>query len=154
MSDPVKELVELRELIENLDKRLIVILSTRLALSVDFARVKQELKLRTKDTDRETILHQMYEQWATERDVEPKLVHRIFDLVLKASRNRQHDYLRENELKNHVSFKEAVSHGDATPEDEEDWIERWHASDSTITLQQYLGYSKEEYQKFLTTRGD
>lgn len=151
MIDPAKELMSLRDLIESLDKQLITLLSTRLSLSKDFAEIKNNLGLPTKDTDREIILHQLYEHWAKERDVEPKLVYKIFDLILKASKIRQKDFLRQKELLNHKTFRERVN--DETDETEDKdvgkWIDNWKKSNSELSLQEYLGFSNKEYMEIV-----
>lgn len=89
LTDNAKNLVELRDLIESLDKRIIVLLSARLSLAEDFAEVKKELGITTQDKDREIILHQLYDRWAIDRGVEPDLVHKIFDDIISVSRKRQ-----------------------------------------------------------------
>ena len=91
MTDNTQELIELREMIESIDKRIIVLLSARLSLAEDFVKVKKALGITTQDKDRERILHQLYERWANEREVEPELVHSIFNEIIAVSRRRQDD---------------------------------------------------------------
>lgn len=43
------------------------------------------------------------------------------------------------------SFIELVLDGQASCEEADDFVERWHESDSTMSLHKYLGLSWEDY---------
>lgn len=49
-----------------------------------------------------------------------------------------------------MTFLEACQRGEASAEDIDDWIERWHTIDSQgMTLAAYLGMTEEEYSEWL-----
>jgi chorismate mutase len=89
----MNQLMELRNNIEVLDKRIISIVGVRLALAADFAKLKQAHNLKIHDPERENILHRLYENWSKELDVEPKLIRSIFESILSASKARQADLI-------------------------------------------------------------
>jgi hypothetical protein len=50
----------------------------------------------------------------------------------------------------HLSFVDAVLAGQATTDDVDDWVERWHSTDTGDTeLHQFLGLDEREMESWL-----
>lgn len=53
-------------------------------------------------------------------------------------------------MSRHLSFVDAVLAGQATTDDVDDWVERWHSSDTgDIELNQFLGLDEREMESWL-----
>ena len=52
-------------------------------------------------------------------------------------------------MSRHLSFVDAVLAGQATTDDVDDWVERWHSTDTgDIELHQYLGLDEREMESW------
>lgn len=49
------------------------------------------------------------------------------------------------------SFIDMCRQGTANPEDFDDFVEKWHQSESPLTIYEFLGMSVEEYAVVLTS---
>lgn len=47
------------------------------------------------------------------------------------------------------TFKELIINGEATYKDFEDYVDEWHASESTLPLHEYLELTREQYHMLI-----
>jgi len=80
---------DLRKLIDHCDEKLLQTLATRFRLVKKMGRLKSNQKVPVKDLDREHILLKEREIWGAMLELDPDLIHQVFQTVLKHSRKIQ-----------------------------------------------------------------
>jgi chorismate mutase len=85
---------ELREEIEFLDRKFLVLLAKRLKLAEDIARIKEDLGMPVLDEERESHLKDKWRSWAKEMELEEEFVLSILHEVLRMSKKVQREQLK------------------------------------------------------------
>ena len=83
------DLMETRELIDDLDRELVDLFARRAALSVRAGRAKAERGLTVRDPERERALLDQRAQWAEDRGLDPHSIRDVFEAILRLSRSVQ-----------------------------------------------------------------
>jgi len=87
------KLIEIRKKIDFLDNELIKIITKRMSLMPKIAQIKKEEGLSTFDADREIYLLADRMQVAKELGLDPKMIEKIFKILLNGSRKIQEEII-------------------------------------------------------------
>ena len=85
----MREIIQLRENVNGIDKRTLELLAERSELAKKIAEKKQKAGLPILDREREEQLKEMWEEKAKELGLEVKSISSIFEEVLNMSRQTQ-----------------------------------------------------------------
>lgn len=85
----MKNIKQIREKIEKIDKQIITLLKKRLKLSEKIAREKIQNGLKILDTFREKELSGIYEKTAKTLGISEKFIQNLFRIIFKESRSKQ-----------------------------------------------------------------
>jgi prephenate dehydrogenase len=87
LGEKAPDLLEARDLIDEVDRELVALLARRTQLSLRAGRAKPKKVVR--DVERERAVFEAREQWAEEAGLDPQAVREIFDAILRHSRRVQ-----------------------------------------------------------------
>jgi chorismate mutase len=82
-------ITSLRKEIDRMDKAMVNTIAKRLIIVQKIGILKKEKNLNVKDLKREEKLKKLHEQWAKKYRIQPKTIHKIFDLLINKSRELQ-----------------------------------------------------------------
>jgi len=91
LGDRAPELLETRDLIDDLDLQLVNLLARRAQLAHRAGRIKAEEGQRVRDVSREREMLTERRRWAADQDLDAEAVARVFEAVLSFSRGVQRD---------------------------------------------------------------
>ncbi len=86
---PAEDLIEVRDLIDSVDRELVSLLERRSRLALRAARAKSGLGRGVLDADREARMLEARRAWATSRNLDPEGVEALFQAILHHSRALQ-----------------------------------------------------------------
>lgn len=91
----MEKLQSLRRKIEKIDLRLLDLIVARLRLAPQFARVKYNQRLPLRQIGRERELLERYKLRAKRKQMDEKMVERIFKILMHASLKEQEKFLKK-----------------------------------------------------------
>ena len=90
------KLKQLREDIDNIDKKIISCLSERMQRIVKIAQIKKEDKLEIFDHDREKVVKSKIKDMLKAKGLSDDFVLDIYEIIIKESKRIQNEIIKEN----------------------------------------------------------
>ncbi len=76
---------KIRSQIQQIDEKMIKLIAERMKLSRELGEMKKELGLPVRDSEREKILFEIWEEIAKKENVNPELIDRLWSIILEES---------------------------------------------------------------------
>lgn len=76
---------KIRSQIQKIDKKMIMLIAERMKLSRELGEMKKELGLPVRDSEREKILFEIWEEIAKKENLNPELIDRLWSIILEES---------------------------------------------------------------------
>ena len=83
------ELADFRKKIDSIDMELLSLLSERMALAPEIAKIKQASSEPVLQPERVNEVLQIRKEWALESNIDPDFIEKLFSLILKESMRLQ-----------------------------------------------------------------
>ncbi|MFT4245055.1 MAG: chorismate mutase [Micrococcaceae bacterium] len=90
-----EDLTNLRRELDQIDEHIIAILSRRFSITDMVGALKAKHDLPSLDAEREAQMHERYAQLATDLNLKPEFISKIFKLIMQESVNN-HEIIAEN----------------------------------------------------------
>ncbi|MCQ2972765.1 MAG: chorismate mutase [archaeon] len=88
-------LLKSRKEIDEIDNKLIDLISLRTSLAKDILHVKLHLGMEIYDKTREESIHKKITILAEEKDLDPEILNQIMDMLTILNKNKQKEHLKE-----------------------------------------------------------